>query len=169
MSLQDVKDTFYAALRDRVAAVNPGRQVLVRGVLRPAVLVVENELPGAAVDGIAPGNLIDCFCLRWVSVRLDRGLMVLGCEVEYATDGTAGASGMDRGRALSALDAELIAALGTAPSNVAAVTVSEALAGAATLIPTGTQVFWSDLALGDATMRGERMERTASLEVYGYE
>ena len=166
MGLQDVKDTFYAALRDRVAAGNAARQVVVRGVLRPAVVVTENELPGAAVDGIAP---VDCFCLRWGSVRLDRGLMVLGCEVTYATDGSAGAGGMDRGRALGAMDAELIAAVSTSPQNAVAVTLSEAVAGAAVTAPTGTRVFWSDVLLGNALLRGARVERTAKLEVYGYE
>ena len=166
MSLQDVKDTFYGALRDRVAAGNPSRQVVVRGVLRPGVVVIENELPGAGVDGIA---LVDCFCLGWTSVRLDRGLTVLGCEVKYATDGSAEAAGMDRGRALGAMDAELVAAICNAPQHAAAVTVNEAVAGAAVQMPTGTQVFWSDLVLGDALLRGERVERTATVEVYGYE
>ena len=165
MSFEDVKDTFYLALRDRIAAVDPGLQVLVRGVLRPAVIVVENELPGAAVDGIAPMN---CFCLRWTSVRLDRGLSVLGCVIRYATDGSTGAAGMDRGRALSALDAALVAALSTAPQNAAQVTVSEAAAGAATETATGQMVFWSDPVLADAVLRGERVERTATVEVYCY-
>ena len=166
MTLQDVKDTFYTALRDRVAAGNAGRQVLVRGVLRPAVVVTENELPGAAIDGIA---LADCFCLRWTSVRRDLGLRVLGCEVKYATDGTVGAAGMDRGRALGALDAELMQALAAAPQSAAAVTVSEAVAGAAVASLAGTRVFWGDPVLGDAVLRGERVERTATVEVYGYE
>ena len=166
MTLQGIKDTFYAALRDRVAAGNRERQVVLRGVLRPGVVVVENELPGAAADGIAR---VDCFCLRWISVGLDHGLVVLGCELKYATDGTAAAAGMDRGRALAAMDAELIAALATAPGNAAAVTVSEAVEGAATLTLAGTQVFWSDVRLGGAALRGERMERTATVEVYGYE
>ena len=165
MSFEDVKDTFYLALRDRIAAGNPGRQVLVRGVLRPAVVVGENELPAAAVDGIA---WVNCFCLRWTSVRLDRGLSVLGCVIGYATDGSAGAAGMDRGRALSAMDAELVTALGTAPQNAAQVTVSEAVAGAAAETATGQRVFWSDVVLGDAVLRGERVERTATVEVYCY-
>ncbi len=162
---EDVKDTFYLALRDRLAAGAPSLQVLVRGVLRPAVVVAENELPGSAVDGIAPLN---CFCLHWTSVRLDRGLSVLGCVIRYATDGSAGAAGMDRGRALSAMDAALVSAVSTAPQNAAQVTVSEAAAGAAIETTTGQRVFWSDVALGDAVLRGERVERMATVEVYCY-
>ena len=94
VDLQGMKDTFYAALRDRVAANNAGRTVVVRGVVRPGVVVVENELPGAAVDGIA---LVECFCLRWTSVKVETGLARLGCEIRYATDGVSGSGGMDRG------------------------------------------------------------------------
>ncbi len=165
MSLQNVKDTFYGALRDRVAARNAARTVVVRGVLRPAVVVVENELPGSSVDGVL---LTDCFCLRWTSVRLDRGLAVLGCAVQYATAGSVGAAGMDRGRALSAMDAELVRAVCASPQNAALVSVTEAVAGAAAETATGTQVFWGDVVLGDAVLRGERLERTAAMEVYGY-
>ena len=37
IDLAGMKDTFYAALRDRVAAGNAGRTVVVRGVVRPGV------------------------------------------------------------------------------------------------------------------------------------
>ena len=77
-------------LRDRVAAGNPGRTVVVRGTARPGVVVAENELPGASVDGIAPA---DAFCLRWTGVTVDAqgpsALVTAVCEVRYATDGSA--------------------------------------------------------------------------------
>ena len=44
-SIQTLKDTFYGVLRDRIAAANPSRTIVVRGLIRPSVLVVENELP----------------------------------------------------------------------------------------------------------------------------
>ena len=159
MDVQDVKDTFYRLMRDRIAAGNAGRTVLVRGVLRPAVIVMENELPASAVDGIAPA---DCFCLHWTSLRSAAGLMELGCEIRYATDGSAGAAGLDRGRALGAMDTELLAAVDTAPQNVAGFALSESAAGGTTQNATGTQVFWSDLVFGPAALRGERIERTAT-------
>ena len=33
--MQNAKDTFYVTLRDRLAAVNPARTMVVRGVTRP--------------------------------------------------------------------------------------------------------------------------------------
>ena len=62
----------------------------------------------------------------------------------------------------------LVSAVSTAPQNAAQVTVSEAAAGAAIETTTGQRVFWSDAVLGDAVLRGERVERTATVEVYCY-
>ena len=112
---QLMKDTFYAAIRNRIAANNPARTIVVRGVIRPGVVVAENELPGAAVDGIAPA---DAFCLRWNALAIDTQsalpLLTLTCEIRYATDGT---TSMDRGRALAAMDAELATAISCAPAD----------------------------------------------------
>ena len=166
MKVQDVKDTFYAALRDRVAQANPARTVAVRAVLRPGVLVVENELPGSGVDGI---EAVEAFSLRWTRLAVDDGLIALGCEVAYATDGSAGAAGMDRGRALGALDADLLEALNQRPQNAAGFSVSEAVAGSAAQAASGTSIFWSDVQFGPVVVRGERLERTATVEVFGYE
>ena len=174
MSVQGLKDTFYGVLRDRVAAANPGRTVVVRGTARPGVVVSENELPGAAVDGISPA---DAFCLRWTGLSVDTqgsaALVSATCEIRYATDGSGaglgGAAGLDRGRSLAAMDGELMAAVGANPQMAAAVAVSEiAGGGASTLTPTGTNVFWGDVKFKPAVMRGERMERTAEVEVFGY-
>lgn len=159
MGLQGFKDAFYVALRGRVAVGNPARTAVVRGVVRPGVMVVENELPGGAVDGIAP---VDAFCLRWTGLRAENketgsaGLVAATCEVRYATDGQTGGAGMNRGRALAAMDDELRAALDGAPQW-------------AELTPGGARVFWSDVAFGPVVMRSERMERTATVEVFGYE
>jgi hypothetical protein len=170
LNLQQTKDTFYATLRDRIAAGNPARTVVVRGVLRPGVLVVENELPGAAVDGIAPA---EAFCLRWTGLKIDTqnagALATLTCEVRYSSDGSARAAGLDRGRALAAMDAELASALATPPQNAAAMAVAEiGVGGSSSSTPTGTNIFWSEPAFAPTVMRGERLERTAQLEVFGY-
>lgn len=150
--MQGVKDAFYGMLRERIAAGNAGRTVVVRGTVRPGVVVVENELPGASVEGLMP---VEAFCLRWTGLRVDAlGLAGLGCEVRYATDGTAGSAGMDRGRALAAMDEELSKALGAEPRSAAKAD--------------GTRVFWGACSYAAAVMRGERMERTATVEVYGY-
>jgi hypothetical protein len=164
------KDTFYAALSARIASGNPARTVVIRGALRPGVVVSENELPGAAVDGINPA---DAFCLRWTALTVDTHgalpLVTQVCEVRYATDGTAGAAGMDRGRALAGMDAELSAAVSLEPRCAPLLSVAEiAGGGASTGTPTGTNIFWGEVAFEAATMRGERMERSAEIEVFCY-
>jgi hypothetical protein len=170
LCVQLMKDTFYAAIRNRVAANNPARTVVVRGVIRPGVVVAENELPGAAVDGIAPA---DAFCLRWNELAIDTQaalpLCTLTCEIRYATDGTTGLGGMDRGRSLAAMDAELVTAISAAPQSASALAIAEvAGGGASTQTATGTNVFWGDVSFKPAVMRGERMERTAEVEVFSY-
>ncbi len=170
MSLQVAKDTFYTVLRDRVVGKNPARTVVVRGVIRPGVVVQENELPVAAVDGIAP---TDAFCLQWTELKADgRGalpLLTAVCEIRYATDGSAAMAGLDRGRALAAMDTELAAAVGTRPQSAGGEMVAElAGGGASTVTSAGTRVFWGDVTFKPAVMKGERMERTAEVEVFCY-
>lgn len=165
MSVQDVKDTFYAAVRDRVAANNAGRTIVLRGVTRPAVVVIENELPSVATA------VADAFALHWTSASVDPlGMAKLICEIRYATAGTTGVAGMDRGRALAAMDAELRSALRAGPQNVALVSSSEVNGGGATTqTALGTSIFWSDGVFGVSAERGERLERTVTVEVFGYE
>ena len=170
MNLQVLKDTFYASLAARVAAGNPARTIVVRGVIRPAVLVVENELPGAAVDGIAPA---ETFCLRWTALRVEsahaESLVKLLCEVRYATDGTPGAAGIDRGRTLAAMDAEFAEAVLTSPMNAPAMAFAETTGGgSSTALATGYNIFWGNPVFGPVVTRGERLERIAEVEVFGY-
>ena len=169
-AVQDAKDSFYATLAARIVAANPARTVVIRGAVRPGVAVSENELPGAAVDGISPA---DAFCLRWTGLSVDTHgalpLVTQTCEVRYATDGTTGLAGMDRGRALAAMDAELSAAIGLQPQSAPLLAVAEITGGGgSTSTAVGTRVFWGDPAFGPATMRGERMERSAEIEVFCY-
>ncbi len=168
--MQSLKDTFYATLQGRIAAGNPARTVVVRGTVRPGVVVSENELPGAALDGIAPP---DAFCLRWTGLSVDARaglpLVTQVCEIRYATDGTTGLAGMDRGRSLAAMDAELSAAVGMQPQSAPQLIVAEvAGGGASTQTSAGTNVFWGEVSFQPAVMRGERMERTAEVEVFCY-
>jgi hypothetical protein len=163
--VQNALDTFYVMLRDRVAAGNAMRTMVVRGTLRPAVLVVENELVAASADGL---QVVDGFCLRWKELRVDRSgplpMVTAVCEIRYGTDGTVAAGGMDRGRLLAGMDAELAAALGASPRSVAKTSF---VSGAA--VTMGTSVSWGDPVFGAAVAKGERMERTAVVEVYSYQ
>jgi hypothetical protein len=159
--MQNARDTFYVTLRDRLAEVNPARTVVVRGVSRPGLLVEENELASAYEPA-------DAFRMRWTGLTVDaRGalpLVAMGCEIRYATDGSAGNGGMDRGRLLAAMDAELVAAVSAAPQSVGKMNYS----GAAP-VAMGTNVFWGDAVFGAAVVNGERLERVATVEVFCYQ
>ncbi len=159
--MQRAKDTFYVMLRDGVAAVNPQRTAVVRGVLRPGVLVEENELPVAV-------PIADVFRLRWTAVTVDTTSTVpmakLRCEIEYETAGTAAVNGMDRGRLLAAMDAELMTVLAGETQSAAKMDFSMG-----TPAPDGTRIFWSDPAFGAAVTAGERVSRVTAVDVWSVE
>lgn len=160
--MQRAKDTFYITLRDRLAALNPARTVLVRGVSRPGVLVEENELAVA----FPPSN---AFCLRWGAVSVSTGdalpLVTMRCEIRYSTAGNSGNGGMDRGRLIAAMDAELAAAVDMAPQN----TVKTDYSAASGPAPMQTRIFWGDVAFGALTANGEQLERIATVDVFSYQ
>jgi hypothetical protein len=163
--MQNAKDTFYVMLQSRLAVLNPSRTIVVRGTVRPGILVDENELPTAWVA-------MDAFRLEWTALQVDSEgplpMVTMGCYIRYATDGDPGNAGMDRGRLLTAMDAELSAALGTAPHTVGKMNYSAAGAGVAPE-PMGTNVFWADLLFGAAMAVGERLERSATVQVFAYQ
>ena len=61
--MQFAKDSFYIALRDRLAVVNPARTVAINGTVRPAVLVAENEPVSAA------SLLPNVFQVTWMAAQ----------------------------------------------------------------------------------------------------
>ena len=106
--MQNAKDTFYVTLRNRLATLNPNRTMLLRGVQRPGILVEEAE-------AVVPMLPADVFVLRWTALGTDVNLPLvlarLECEILYTTGGTQAASGLDRGRALEEMDAEVLGLL----------------------------------------------------------
>ena len=66
---------------------------------------------------------------------------------------------------MAAMDAELAAAVNTAPQNAAKADYAAA-AGPQVL---GTNVFWGDLEFGALTMTGEELQRIATVDVYSYQ
>jgi hypothetical protein len=163
--MQNAKDTFFQMLQARIAALNPARTVEVRGLTRPGVLVPENELPSAAVS-------TDVFRLDWTGVSVDGAkgtpLVTMQCTIRYATDGTMGAGGMDRGRALAAMDVELLDALRSEPRNTPKLSYSTGVTGT-TAKTLGTRVFWGDPVFGPCEIVGERLTRTAIVQVLSYQ
>jgi hypothetical protein len=102
--MQAAKDSFFMALRERLAALNPGRVIVIDGVQRPAIVVRENMEPQFGVA------LANTYYLDWGEVRIaesTRPILGLDCEIWYATEGSSG-SGVDRGRLMAQLDEELL-------------------------------------------------------------
>ena len=163
--MQNAKDTFYTMLQGRLAALNPARTIVVRGTVRPGVVVEENELPASSPPA-------DCFRLRWTKLEVvstsPLPFVAMSCAIAYATDGTDGNVSMDRGRLLAAMDAELAAALTVQPRSKAKLNYSTAGVGVAP-VAMGTNIFWADPAFGPVAVVDERLERTATVEVFAYQ
>lgn len=163
--MQNAKDTFYELLRSRIAAANPERTIVLRGVTRPGVLVEENEL-------VSTVTIPDCFRLRWIDGSVDAAnampVATLTCELLYETAGTAGYAGTDRGRLLAAMDAELAGALNSAPQTAIKQSfVALATGGSATAM--NTNIWWSDVVLGPLVVKADRIGRTAKVTVMSCE
>ncbi len=163
--MQNAKDTFYEVLRNRLVALNPERTIVLRGVVRPGVLVEENELLSAVA-------IPDCFRLRWSAAQVDPNgtmpLVMLECCVDYETAGTAMNGGMDRGRALAAMDAELQGAVNASPRNVLKMNYS-GLANGNAVVAMHTNVWWSEAAFGEMVTKDDRLARTATVQLMSYQ
>jgi hypothetical protein len=95
-------------------------------------------------------------------------IATLTCEVLYETAGTAGNAGMDRGRLLAAMDAELVGALNTTPQTEIKQSFAVlATGGVATAM--STNIWWSDVVLGALVVKADRIVRTAKVTVMSCE
>jgi hypothetical protein len=157
--MQNAKDSFYVALRTRLAVVNPERTILLRGSLRPGILVEEAEAPFAQLPN-------DVFVLRWLGLGADVDLAstmaAQECEIAYQTCGTQTFGGLDRGRALSAMDEELMALL----QPFCTPKLNYAVQPAVTML---TQVFWDKPTFTPVVTLRDRLSRSAKLVVYSYQ
>lgn len=151
--MQFSKDSFFIALQQRLAGVNPARTVTIDGATLPAVLVVEN-LPPAAIEP-QPNT----FYIQWGVATVVDGhagngaLMSTQCFISYFTLGTV-QSGVDRGRVLGELDGELFAILQPTSTEKFDYTQSPPA-------DLGTTVFWNQPTFGVATTSGVEDNTTA--------
>ena len=163
--MQNAKDTFYEVLRSRLVALNPERTIVLRGVVRPGVLVEENELLSAVA-------LPDCFRMRWLLSQVDANgampLVALQCAIDYETAGTAMNGGMDRGRSLTGMDAELQGAVNALPRSSPKMNYAPLVNGNAAAAMT-TNVWWSEIAFGETVIKDDRLARTATIQVMSYQ
>jgi hypothetical protein len=157
--MQNAKDSFYLNLRSRLAALNPERTVLIRGVVRPGVILEDAE--GAMAQ--PPGEV---FVLRWLGFGADTDLsttmVAMECEISYSTLGTQAFGGLDRGRLLTAMDQELLAILQPYSTPKFNYSVQPSLA-------MQSQVFWEEPAFAAVSVQRDRLSRAARVTVYSYQ
>jgi len=157
--MQNAKDSFYMALRGRLTTINPDRTVLLRGTVRPGILVEEAEAPVSQFPN-------DVYVLRWlglgVDMNLDTTMAAEECEIVYQSCGTQSFGGLDRGRSLSEMDEELVAML--APFYTPKINYSSTPPAAML-----TQVFWDEPTFTPVTVQRDRLSRSAKVMVYSYQ
>ena len=157
--MQNAKDSFYMALRSRLISVNPDRTVVLRGAVRPGILVEEAEAPFNQVPS-------DVFVLRWLGlgtdVNLDTTLIAAECEIIYQTCGCQSFGGLDRGRALSAMDGELLSILRPFCTPKLSFTATPPA-------PLLTQLFWDEPGFGPVTTQRDRLGRSVKVTIYSYQ
>lgn len=157
--MQNSKDSFYGALRARLATINPQRTILLRGAVRPGIVAEEAEAPFSQLPK-------DVFVLRWLGLEVDADLpaAMVGeeCEVIYQTCGTQSFGGLDRGRALGAMDEELAAMLQPyfAPKLNYTVQPPD---------PMLTYVFWGAAIFGPVAVQRDQLSRSVKVMVYSYQ
>jgi hypothetical protein len=157
--MQNAKDSFYMALRSRLAAANPDRTFVIRGAVRPGIVVEEAEAPFSQLPS-------DVFILRWLGLGTelnpDASLIAAECELVYQTCGCQSFGGLDRGRALSAMDQELLAMLQPFCTQ-------KLLFTATPPAPMKTRVFWDEPCFGPVLSQKDRLGRSVKVVVYSYQ
>lgn len=163
--MQAAKDSFFMALQQRLAALNPGRTVVIDGATVPGIVVRENMEPRftAAQAGV--------FYLDWGEAEMSESERLLGiaCEIWYASVGSS-ATGVDRGRQLAEMDQELLSMC--APPHTEMRDYSQVPS-----VDLGTAVFWSMPQVANVQsenrnlLKGRagglvRLERKAQLKLY---
>jgi len=103
--MQAAKDSFFMALRSRLAALNPERVIAIDGQTVPGIVVRENMEP--RFNEAHP----EVFYLDWgefLIAESSRPMLAMDCSIWYASEGTSGGTGVDRGRMLAQMDVELL-------------------------------------------------------------
>ncbi|MGB7984885.1 MAG: hypothetical protein WCF54_06975 [Terracidiphilus sp.] len=157
--MQNAKDSFYMALRTRLASINPERTILLRGAVRPGILVEEAEAPFSQLPN-------DAYVLRWLGLGVDMNLastmVAEQCEILYQTCGTQSFGGLDRGRSLSEMDEEVAAMLQpfyTPKLNYKATPPAAML----------TELFWDEPRFSPIVTQRDRLSRSVTIMIYSYQ
>ena len=144
--MQFAKDSFFLALQQRLAALNPVRTVTLNGATVPAVVVVENLPPTPAEP--QPNT----FYIEWGEAEVVEGhagespLMSLDVVISYYTMGSV-PSMVDRGRSLAQMDKELLSICQPPSTEKRDYTQSPSA-------DLGTSVFWGQPSFGEGKGAG---------------
>lgn len=157
--MQATKDTFYVTLRDRLAQAYPARTITVGQATRPALVVVENDKPSVTK------RENDAFYLEWGDAHAVRPaistLMAMMCRISFESAGTEQDGGLDRGRALSEMQSELLA--------IAAPTTTEKYDwSGVSQVDLGSTIFWTGPAFRSAKAAQNCVAGEADFTVYFY-
>ena len=164
--MQAAKDSFYMALRGRLAALNAARTMVIDGVTVPAIVVRENVEPrfGEAQAG--------AFYVDFGEILIaesTRPMLGIDCHIWYGSEGSGG-TGVDRGRVLAEMDGELLGMCD--PPHTAMFDYSQT-----PIADLGSGIFWTvpvmGNAPGDASIQKQqwsastaRIDRYAQLRIY---
>jgi hypothetical protein len=164
--MQAAKDSFYMALRGRLAGLNAERTVVIDGVTVPAILVRENMEP-RFVEAQAGAFYLDFGDV--LIAESTRPMLGIDCHIWYGSGGSGG-SGVDRGRMLSDMDSELLGICD--PPHTGMIDYSQE-----PIADLGSGIFWTiplmSGAPGDSpivkqqwTASAGRIDRYAQLRIY---
>jgi hypothetical protein len=164
--MQAAKDSFYMALRARLAVLNPGRTMVIDGVTVPAIVVRENMEPRfvEAQPGV--------FYLDFGDILIaesTRPMLGVDCHIWYANEGSGG-TGVDRGRSLAEMDTELLGICDPPHTQMLDYTQTPAA-------DLGAGIFWTVPVMGNAagdvaiqkqqwSAGAARVDRYAELRIY---
>ena len=164
--MQAAKDSFYMALRERLAALNPSRTMVIDGVTVPAIVVRENMEPrfGEAQPGAFYVDFGDILI-----AESTRPMLGVDCHIWYASEGSGG-TGVDRGRVLAEMDDELLGICN--PPHTEMLDYSQTPSA-----DLGSGIFWTMPVLGNAqgdvsiqkqqwSAGTARVDRYAQLRIY---
>jgi hypothetical protein len=102
--MQAAKDSFYMALRTRLAVLNPTRTMVIDGVTVPAIVVREN------METRFGEAQTEAFYVDFGDILIaesTRPMLGIDCHIWYSSEG-GGGTGVDRGRTLAEMDVELL-------------------------------------------------------------
>jgi hypothetical protein len=164
--MQAAKDSFYMALRGRLAVLNPARTMVIDGITLPAIVVRENMEPrfGEAQPQAYYVDFSDILI-----AESTRPMLGLDCHIWYASEGSGG-TGVDRGRVLGEMDSELLGICD--PPHTEMLDYSQTPAA-----DLGSGIFWTVPVLatapGDGPIQKQqwsagmaRVDRYAELRIY---